>query len=329
MRAIIASTTGGPEVLAQQEVPDPELTSEDMLVNVAATALNRADLLQRRGLYPPPPGCTDILGLECAGVVTQVGQGADQGWLGKRVMALLPGGGYAERVAIPARMAIEVPDELSLEQAAAIPEAFMAAQEALFARANLAPGERVLIHAGAGGVGSAAIQLARVAGAEVVATVSSDAKCQLASELGARVINYRQQDFARVLEETWGRRSVDVIIDFVGSGYWEAHSRILAPGGRVVVAGLLGGNRPAEVDFAKLLTLQQSVVGMVLRSRSTAEKIALTRRFIRDTLPLLRHGSVRPVIDRVFSFGEVQAAHERMERNENLGKIVLSWMPTA
>ncbi len=328
MRAIKASTTGGPEVLQQVEVEEPALGEGQLLINVHATSLNRADLLQRRGLYPPPAGCTDILGLECAGTVSQIGQGADPGWLGKRVMALLPGGGYAERVVIPARMAVEVPDNLSLVQAACVPEAFMTAQEALFEQAGLTPGERVLIHAAAGGVGSAAVQLAALAGGEVIGTAGTEAKCALVSSLGGFAVNHRQRDFAETIERELGAHSVDVIIDFVGSRYWPAHSRLLAPRGRLVVVGLLGGNRPAEVDFGQLLVRQQRIVAMVLRSRSAQEKVALTRRFIRNTLPHVRSGAARPIIDEVFPFSEVRKAHERMEQNDNIGKIVLCWEPS-
>lgn len=323
MRAIIVTVPGGPDVLEIQERPDPHPRAGELLVEVHATALNRADLLQRRGLYPPPPGVTEIPGLECAGVVTQVGDAADDEWLGQRVMALLPGGGYAERVVIPAAMAMPVPEGTSLVEAAAIPEAFMTAREALFERGHLQPGETLLVHAGASGVGTAAVQLARCEGATVFATAGSAAKCALVERLGGYAINYRQQDFAAELERRCDGHGIDLIVDLVGSRYWPAHMRLLARRGRLVLVGLLGGNQPAEVDFAQLLRKEQSLLGMVLRSRSPSDKIAMTRRFVRSTLPLLEAGRVAPVVDEIFDFEGVAQAHAKMEDNENLGKIVL------
>jgi putative PIG3 family NAD(P)H quinone oxidoreductase len=310
-------------VLEVRESPEPTLGEGELLIRVEASALNRADLLQRRGLYAPPPGATEILGLECAGTVIDTGPGADATWLGRRVMALLPGGGYAERVAIPERMAVEVPQQMDFTHAAAIPEAFMTANEALFERARLEPGESVLVHAAAGGVGSAVVQLALVEGAHVVGTAGGSDKQRFVEALGAECLDYRKQDFSLQLQSAAPSRRFDVIVDFIGSRYWNAHAELLAPGGRLVVLGLLGGTEPARIDFAQLLRRQQSVLGMVMRSRSPAEKIALTRRFVRRVLPLLEAGTVKPLVHAVFELERVQAAHTMMEANENLGKIVL------
>jgi tumor protein p53-inducible protein 3 len=323
MRAVQIRSPGGPEVLFLGDVPEPEPGATELLLDVAATALNRADLLQRRGLYPPPPGCTEILGLECAGVVVRAGADADPGWVGRRVMALLPGGGYAERVAIPERMAVPIPDNLDFAHAAAVPEAFMTANEALFERARLEPAEVVLIHAAAGGVGSAAVQLAHCHGARVVGLASGPQKCRFVTELGAECVDRQQVDWEAGVRAHLGTRGADVILDFVGSAHWPAHSRLLARGGRVVVLGGLGGSKPAEVDLMGLLRQQHSLLGMVMRSRSVTEKVATTRRFVRSVLPLLESERVKPLVHSVFALQDVCRAHEQMEANVNLGKIVL------
>jgi putative PIG3 family NAD(P)H quinone oxidoreductase len=320
MRAIFASQPGGPEVLEFREVPEPVPGDEQVVIEVHATALNRADLLQRRGHYPPPPGEPDSLGLECAGVIGSVGSKVTRFRPGDRVMALLGGGGYAERAVVHERVALPVPVGMSFTDAAAIPEAFLTAQEALFSVGELAPGETVLIHAAAGGVGSAAVQLAHLHGARVLATAGSDEKLALAKSLGAdRVVNYRTENFAEVAEREDLRPAL--IVDFVGGSYWDKHARILLPGGRVVLLGLLGG-RKAEVDFSRLLGLRQRIEGMVMRTRSVEEKIALSDSFASRFLASFPR-LLRPIVDSVLDWKDVAKAHERMESNLNLGKIVL------
>ncbi len=320
MRAIFAKTPGGPAVLELREVPDPTPRDEQVLVDVHATALNRADLLQRRGLYPPPPGEPESLGLECAGVVAAVGARVSRFRPGDRVMALLGGGGYAERAVVHERVALPVPEGLSFTEAAALPEAFLTAQEALFSVGKLEPAETLLIHAAAGGVGSAAVQLALLHGARVLATTGSDEKAALVRSLGAtRVVNYKKEDFAEVSEREGLRPAL--IVDFVGASYWERHARILPRGGRVVVLGLLGGKK-VEVDLSRLLSLGQRIEGMVMRTRTQEEKIALSERFASRFLSSFPH-ALRPIVDSVFDWHDVARAHERMESNENLGKIVL------
>lgn len=319
MRAIIAAEQGGPEVLREVQVPPPEPATCEVRIEVHATALNRADLLQRRGLYPPPPGESEILGLECAGVVTAVGPDTSDEWLGKRVATLLGSGGYAEHAVTHERLLIPIPETLSFEQATAIPEAFLTASEALFTRGALKPRERVLIHAAAGGVGSAAVQLAVRAGAKVFATAGNPEKCAFVERLGARCFLRSAPDFeAQLLDAV----EADMVIDFVGGAYWPLHAKLMAVGARLVVVGVLGGSR-AEVHLGTLLQKRQSVLGMVMRSLPLAEKIALTQRFLRLHYPGFLDGSLHPLIDQVFDFKDVAKAHERMENNLNLGKVVL------
>lgn len=322
MKAIVVREAGGPEVLELREVPAPELGESQVLVDVKATALNRADLLQRRGLYPPPRGETDILGLECAGVVLEARPGSSVA-PGDRVMALLPGGGYAERVAIPAKMAIPIPEKLSFEEAAAVPEAFLTAREALFTLGQVGAGSTVLVHAAAGGVGSAAVQLARNAGATVVATAGSDEKLARVKALGASaLVNYRTEDFVEAVRAVSDGKGADAVLDFVGAAYWPKHAQCLATGGRCVVVGVLGG-MISEVNLAQLLSRRFQILGLVMRSRDVGDKIAITQRFIRETLPFLADGTLKPVVDSVLPLADAARAHERMEANANFGKIVL------
>lgn len=325
MKAVRVLEPGGPEQLTLVELPDPEPGPGEIAIDIHASALNRADLLQRRGLYPPPPGVTDILGLECSGTVAALGAGCTGLHpVGARVMALLGGGGYAERVVVPEALAIPVPDSLGFEQAAAIPEAFLTAIEALFATAELRPTESVLIHAAAGGVGSAAVQLAHHLGARIFATAGGPEKCTWVRALHAdHVIDYKYEDFVEVIATHTQRRGVDVILDFIGGSYAEKHAACLAPRGRHVVIGTLGG-ATATVHLGKLLQRRQALLGLVMRTRSNEEKAELSRAFTRTTLPLLADGRLRPLIDSTFPLADVARAHQRMEANQNLGKIVLT-----
>lgn len=324
MKAVRVLEPGGVDKLALVDEPLPEPGEGEIAIDIHAAALNRADLLQRRGLYPPPPGVTDILGMECAGTVAALGPGCvGTHALGARVMALLGGGGYAERVVIPEAMALPIPKSVSFEEAAAIPEAFLTAREALVNCGRIAARESVLIHAAAGGVGSAAVQLARTLGARVFATAGGALKCDFVRALGADfVIDYKSVDFADVIASETGKRGVDVILDFVGAAYAEKHAACLAPLGRHVLIGMLGGNE-AKINFGRLMTKRQTLVGFTMRARSTQEKIELSRAFARTTLPLFDHGGLKPLVDSVFALDDVAQAHTRMEANENLGKIIL------
>jgi tumor protein p53-inducible protein 3 len=324
VKAVVVSEPGGPEKLRLVELPDPAPGSGEIAIEIHASALNRADLLQRRGLYPPPPGTTDILGLECSGVVSAIGTGCTGALkLGERVMVLLAGGGYAERVVVPEALAMKVPSALSFEEAAAIPEAFLTAREAMLVSGALGAGEAVLIHAAAGGVGSAAVQMARAMGARVFATAGGALKCDWVRRLGADVaIDYKSQDFAVVIGEQTAGRGVDVILDFVGAAYAEQHAACLAARGRHVLIGVLGGAQ-ATINLARLMHKRQSLIGIVMRARSPQEKIELTRAFERTHLPLFADGRLKPMVDSVFPLSDVAQAHEHMEGNQNLGKIVL------
>ncbi len=322
MKAVVFAAPGGPEVLSLAELPDPVPGEGEVVVRVHATALNRADLLQRRGLYPPPPGASEILGLECAGVVESVGAGATRFGVGARVMALLGGGGYAERALVPEGALVEVPSRLSLEEAAAVPEAFFTASEALLGEAQIQRGESVLVTAAASGVGSAAVQVARYRGARVVASASPE-KLDFVRGLGADVALERDRaDYVPAVLAATAGRGVDVILDFIGGAALAQHQACLASRGRHVLIGLLGG-ASAALDLGRLLMQRQRLLGLVMRTRSAAEKAEIARRFERELGAGLADGALSPRVDSVFELGDVQAAHRRMEGNENRGKIVL------
>jgi len=322
VKAIVVASPGGPEVLRVAEVPDPVAGEREVVIDVRAAALNRADLLQRRGHYPPPPGASNVLGLECAGVVSALGPGIAAAKVGDPVMALLPGGGYAERVAVHEQLLLPIPPGFSFEQAAAIPEAFLTASEALFTLGRVLPGEWVLVHAAASGVGSAAVQLATRAGARVLATTSA-AKVGRVRELGAeRVVARETEDFVAVALEVSGEKGVDVIVDLVGGAYFAKHAACLGSLGRHVVVGLVGGAK-AEIDLARVLSRRHAILGLVMRTRSVVDKIAVVERFRRQWLHRFADGSLTPLVDSVFAFSDAARAHERMEANANVGKIVL------
>lgn len=320
MKAILITQPGGAEVLTYGDAPDPRPAEDELLVRVHATAVNRADILQRRGAYPPPPGASPILGLEIAGEVMR----AAGAWrVGDRVMAVVSGGGYAELAIVPIGMAMRIPDRLSFEQAAAIPEAFLTAYLNLFALGKLQAGEVVLIHAGASGVGTAAIQLARAGGAQVIATAGSPEKVAFCTKLGAVLsVNYKHDNFAdRALEFTAGR-GVDVVLDFVGAPYWNDNLRALAMHGRLMLIGMLGGSR-GELDLSAIMAKRIVITGTTLRRTPLSQKVALTQAFTEFAMPRLERGELYPVIDSVLPLREAATAHRRMEANENIGKIVL------
>jgi tumor protein p53-inducible protein 3 len=323
MKAIVFRAPGGPEVLELREVPDPVPGEREVVIDVRATALNRADLLQRRGRYAPPPGSSGVLGLECAGVVSAAGSGVASLRVGDRVMALLGGGGYAERVAVHEQLTLPIPDVLDFERAAAVPEAFLTASEALFGLAKTKPGDWVLVTAAGSGVGSAAVQLARSAGARVLATTSAG-KVERVAKLGAeRVLEREQEDFAAAALEVTGGRGVDVILDLVGASYLAKHQECLAVLGRHVVIGLLGGTK-AELDLSRVLSRRQSILGLIMRTRPLADRIRVVERFRREWLGRFASGELTPIVDATFSLAEAARAHAHMETNENFGKIVLS-----
>ena len=324
MKAVLMRGTGGVEVLHIGMHPDPVMKEDEILVRVKATALNRADLLQRRGKHPPPKGVPNILGLEMAGEVVDVGT-ACEGWApGDRVCALLPGSGYAERVSIPAGLAMRIPENLSFEEAAAIPEVYLTAYQNLFNVARIAPGETVLIHAGASGVGTAAMQLAREAGATSLVTAGSREKIDRCLALGARAgWNYKEGAFAPWVAEWTGGRGVDIILDFVGAPYFDQNLQSMATDGRMAVIGTLGGAEVEKFSLRALMAKRLQITGAGLRSMDTERKIRLTRQFADFALPRFADGRLVPVVDTIFDWREVGKAHERMEANANVGKIVL------
>jgi putative PIG3 family NAD(P)H quinone oxidoreductase len=327
MKAVLFDHPGDPDVLRYADAPDPQPGQDELLVRVHATAVNRADLLQRRGGYAPPPGASPILGLELAGEVLAP---AGEWRAGDRVMAVVTGGGYAELAAVPAGMAMRIPERYSFQQAAAIPEAFLTAYLNLFTLGRLQPGETALIHAGASGVGAAAIQLARAAGARAIATAGSDEKLTLCRELGADpAINYKTEPFQDRVAAATGGRGADVVLDFVGAPYWEANMAALAQRGRLMLIGFLGGAR-GQLDLGAIMGKSLTVAGTTLRRTPLPQKIALTQAFAEFALPRFERGELRPVIDRVVPIAQVAEAHQTLEANSNAGKVILSviaWSP--
>jgi putative PIG3 family NAD(P)H quinone oxidoreductase len=323
MRAIVFDQPGDEAVLRIGDVPRPEIGPDALRIRVRATAVNRADLLQRQGLYPPPPGASQVLGLECAGEVIEVGSRV-QGWaVGDRAMALLAGGGYAEEVVVDAGSAMHVPDALSDSEAGALPEVFLTAFLNIFLLGH--PPERgsVLVHGGGSGVGTAAISLCRLAGLRVLVTAGSDEKCARCREHGADVaINYRTADFAAAVREATGGAGVNVVLDSIGGRYLEGNLASLAVDGRLVIIGLMGGNR-AEINLAALLTRRLGIIGSTLRARSPAEKSAIVAAFVARFGAAMAAGTLRPVIDRVLPLAEAADAHRVMKASEHFGKIAL------
>ncbi len=324
MKAIVVYADAAEPRLVWQEVAEPEMDVGEVLVAVRASAVNRADLLQARGGYAPPPGASPILGLEMAGDVLAVGSDV-VGWQpGDRVCALLPGGGYAERVAVPHQMLLRLPPDWTYAQGAAMPEAWYTAFVNLFLEGNLQAGERALIHAGASGVGTAAIQLARAAGAIVYATAGTAAKTAQCQALGAALaVNYRQEDFAAAIQQATDGVGVDLILDPVGAAYLPRNLALLRPLGRLVSIGLLSGGQ-ATLDMGLLLGKRLRLIGSTLRSRPLAEKIAITEQFRARFWSLLAVGEMSPVIDCAFPMPEAQAAHAYVRQNRNTGKVILT-----
>ena len=325
MKAVVITKPGGPEVLQLQDVPEPVPGPEDLLVRVRATALNRADILQRMGGYPQPgpKPPLDIPGMEYAGEVLAAGARVEGFSPGDRVMGLLVGGGYAEQVVTHFRLAMKVPANLSWEEAGATPEVYITAHDALL-QCGLVAGETVLIHAAGSGVGVAAAQIAKMLGASlVIGTAGSAEKLAQAATLGLDVgVNYREQDFAEEVLKATGGRGVDVILDVIGADYWDRNMKSLAQKGRMVLVGLMGGNS-TNANIGVLLQKRASVRGTTLRGRPIEEKGLATRAFEKSVLPHIASGRIKVVVDRVYPLAEAAAAHEYMGANQNFGKVVL------
>ncbi len=322
MRAVVLARYGGPEVLEVVEVPDPVAGPEEVVVEVVATALNRADLLQRRGRYPGPPMEHEIPGMEFAGRVVELGDRVREWQVGDEVMGIVGGGAYAERLAVHERQVMAVPSSVPLADAAAIPEVFITAWDALVLQGGLTSGRVALVHAGASGVGTAAIQIARAIGASVAVTASTS-KLDRCRELGADlVVDYTADDFVPAVKELTAGRGVDVVLDVVGGDYLARNLDALAVGGTIVQVGVMA-DAMATFPLGALLPKRARLVGTVLRARPLEEKIAVSRRFAREVLPLFDRGLLRPVVDSRFPLDRIGQAHEHMEANANVGKILV------
>jgi NADPH:quinone reductase len=324
MTAIEITAPGGPEVLrpVQRAVPRP--SDGEVLIRVEAAGVNRPDVLQRRGQYPPPPGASDIPGLEVAGTVVEVGRAVARWAVADRVCALVAGGGYAEYCVAPGPQCLPIPENVDVVPAAAIPETFFTVWTNLFQRGALRPGERVLIHGGTSGIGTTAIQLAHVLGSTVFATAGSEEKCDACRRLGASVaINYRETDFVDVIRRETNGSGVDVILDIMGGDYFNRNLDCLAPDGRLVQIGLLGG-ATTTLDLGRVMRRRLTITGSTLRVRTVEAKGALARDVELNVWPLLSAGRIAPVIDRTFPLTAASAAHQRMEAGEHIGKLVLT-----
>ncbi len=306
------------------QVATPIASDDELLVQIKATALNRADLLQRRGMYRPPPGASTIIGLEMAGEVVTVGKNVTNWQIGDRVFALLSGGGYAEYVSIPARVAMPIPENLSFEQAAAIPEAFLTAYQAICWLGGLKTGQKVLIHAGASGVGTAAIQIIREFGAECYVTVGTEKKQEFCLSLGAKLaVNYKIEPFENKIKEVTENKGVDIILDCIGANYWQQNINCLALDGRLVLIAAMSGGTINQVSLYEILRRRLQVIGTTLRARPLDYKIALTQEFSQFALSRFLNNQLTPVVDKVLSWQDINQAHKYMEENKNIGKIVI------
>jgi len=324
VHAIVARGPGGPEVLEWSEVPTPDAGPGEVLVQVAASAVNRADLLQRKGFYPPPAGASDILGLECSGTVAAVGEGVD-GWsVGDPCVALLAGGGYAEMVAVPAGQLMPVPRGLDLVTAAALPEVACTVWSNVVLLARLGAGETLLVHGGGGGIGTFAIQVAVALGARVAVTAGSPEKLARCRDLGAEIlVDYSKADFVERVKEATDGRGADVVLDNMGAAYLARNLEVLAPGGRLVVIGLQGGAK-AELDLGRLMAKRASVAGTTLRARPVAEKAAICAAVTAQAWPLVEAGAIVPVVDRVLPMRDAAEAHRVVEASDHVGKVLLA-----
>ena len=327
MKAIVFDTPGAEDVLKLADVPSPPLGADDLRIRVRATAVNRADLLQRQGLYPPPPGASPLLGLECAGDVVEVGANVGSWQVGDRAMALLAGGGYAQEAVVHHGSAMHIPAGMSWQEAGALPEVFLTAFLNLFMLGDVTAGDAALVHGGGSGVGTASIQLLREAGVRCLVTAGSEEKCRRCRDLGADVaINYRTGDFAAPVRDATGGHGVQVILDSIGARYLAANLSCLAAGGRLVIIGLIGGAQ-VDINLAAVLMCRLHVIGSTLRARSAAEKAEIVSRFVERFGTALAAGRVKPVIDRVLPLEQAGEAHRTVQASRHFGKVVLQVRP--
>ncbi|MBX6370638.1 MAG: NAD(P)H-quinone oxidoreductase [Acidothermus sp.] len=323
MKAITLRGFGDPDVLEWRDVPDPRAGYGEVVLEIAAAGVNRADLLQRRGRYPPPPGASDILGLECAGRVIEVGPGVGSTRIGEEVCALLPGGGYAERVAVPVELLLPRPSRLSWVEAAALPEAACTVWSMVFMAAGARRGQRLLVHGGASGIGTFAVQLAVAMGLRVAATAGSAAKCERVRELGAElVVNYRDDDFVAAIEKWTAGGGVDVVLDIVGATYLQRNLAVLADDGHLVVIATQGGRR-GELDLGMLMARRGWIHAAGLRSRPLQQKAEIIAQVREHVWPLVDGGAIRPVIEAAVPMEDAAYAHRILEAGTHVGKVIL------
>jgi putative PIG3 family NAD(P)H quinone oxidoreductase len=323
MKAIVFSEPGGPEVLAWSEVPDPVPGDGEVLIEVAAAGVNRADLSQRQGHYDPPPGASEILGLECSGRIAALGPGVSGWGVGDRVCALLTGGGYAQKVAVPTGQLLPVPESVDLVEAAGLPETVCTVWSNVFMTAGLQPGETLLVHGGASGIGTTAIQLAKALGATVLVTVGSKEKAERCIELGAdAAIDYKNEDFAERVRELTDGHGADVILDIMGASYLARNVDALAVSGRLVSIGMQGGTK-GELDLGKLMRKRAAVMATTLRARPPAEKAAIVAAVREHVWPLVASGAFRVVVDRRVPLPDAAQAHRVVQNSDHVGKVLL------
>ncbi|WP_124080350.1 NAD(P)H-quinone oxidoreductase [Pigmentiphaga humi] len=324
MIAIEITQPGGPEVLKPAERPMPSAGKGEILIKVAAAGVNRPDVAQRQGTYPPPPGASDLPGLEVAGTVAAVGEGAQGFAVGDEVCALVNGGGYAEYCAVPATQALPIPKGLSMVEAAGIPETYFTVWSNVFMRGRLAQGESLLVHGGASGIGTTAIQLAKALGNPVYATVGSDDRVAAVEQLGATAgINYKSQDFVEEVARLTDKRGVDVVLDMVAGDYVNRDLQCMADDGRIVIIALLGGAK-GQIDFNRVLRRRQTITGSTLRPRSAEFKGEVAQQLKQHVWPLIEAGRLKPVVHATFPLKDAAKAHAMMEAGEHVGKIVLT-----
>lgn len=324
MRAVVCEGAGGVDVLRIGEVPEPVAGNGDVVIDVVATAVNRADLVQRQGSYAPPPGASDVLGLECAGRISYVGADVTRWRVGDEVTALLSGGGYAERVSVPACQVLPVPAGIDLRSAAALPEVTCTVWSNVFMLAGLQPGETLLVHGGSSGIGTMATQLAVALGARVAVTAGSVQKLERCRELGADIlVNYREADFVEDVRDATGGAGADVVLDNMGAAYLGRNIEVLATNGRLVVIGMQGGAK-GELNLAALLRKRAAVLATSLRHRPPAEKAAIVAAVEEHVWPLVADGAVRPVVHDVFALADVREAHRCVEESSHVGKVLLA-----
>ena len=324
MRAVIAPDPGGLEALVVTDLPDPQPGPGELVIDMTATAINRADTMQRQGFYPPPPGASDVLGLECSGVVSALGEGVDAWSVGDEVCALLAGGGYAEKVLVPAGQVMPVPQGVDLVTAGALPEVAATVWSNLFMIAGLQPGETLLVHGGGGGIGTFAIQLAHALGARVITTAGSQEKLDACRGLGADVtINYKMQDFVEEVAKATDGVGVDVILDNMGAKYLPRNVEALATEGRLIVIGLMGGTK-GELDLGQLMRKRAAVIATSLRARPVEEKAAICASVVEHVWPLVADGSVKTLVHTTLPLEEAREGHRIMESSDHIGKIVLT-----